>query len=109
VVPTTFPDHFCQTSGGNVYQAYSLALVKGQPKNCAVYTPGEIPANGNTNHQPQLVQPFKSGHIRIAYQELEHLPSIPIVCTWAQDERPADLHMAQPNVPVGKITQTVPT
>jgi hypothetical protein len=22
------------------------------------------------------------------------------VCTWAQDERPADLHMAQPNVPV---------
>jgi hypothetical protein len=20
------------------------------------------------------------------------------VCTWAQDERPADLHMAQPNV-----------
>jgi hypothetical protein len=23
-----------------------------------------------------------------------------IVCTWAQYERPADLHMAQPNVPV---------
>jgi hypothetical protein len=22
------------------------------------------------------------------------------VCTWAEDERPADLHMAQPNVPV---------
>jgi hypothetical protein len=21
-------------------------------------------------------------------------------CTWAQDERPADLHMAQPNVPL---------
>jgi hypothetical protein len=24
------------------------------------------------------------------------------VCTWAQDERPADLHMAHPNVPVSK-------
>jgi hypothetical protein len=24
------------------------------------------------------------------------------VCTWAQDERPADLHIAQPNVPVSK-------
>jgi hypothetical protein len=24
------------------------------------------------------------------------------VCTWAQDERPADLHMAQPHVPVSK-------
>jgi hypothetical protein len=24
------------------------------------------------------------------------------VCTWAQEERPADLHMAQPNVPVRK-------
>jgi hypothetical protein len=27
------------------------------------------------------------------------------VCTWAQDERPADLHMAQPNVPVSKTGQ----
>jgi hypothetical protein len=25
-----------------------------------------------------------------------------VVCTWAQDERPAELHMAQPNVPVSK-------
>jgi hypothetical protein len=25
------------------------------------------------------------------------------VCTWAQDERPADLHMAQPNVPVSNL------
>jgi hypothetical protein len=25
-----------------------------------------------------------------------------IVCTWAQDEHPADLHTAQPNVPVSK-------
>jgi hypothetical protein len=25
-----------------------------------------------------------------------------LVCTWAQNERPADLHMAQPNVPVSK-------
>jgi hypothetical protein len=25
-----------------------------------------------------------------------------IICIWAQDERPADLHMAQPNVPVRK-------
>jgi hypothetical protein len=31
-----------------------------------------------------------------------------IVCTWAQDERPADLHMAQPNVPVSKTGQIPP-
>jgi hypothetical protein len=30
------------------------------------------------------------------------------VCTWAQDERPADLHMAQPNVPVSKTGQFLP-
>jgi hypothetical protein len=30
------------------------------------------------------------------------------VCTWAQDERPADLHMAQPNVPVSKTGQFPP-
>jgi hypothetical protein len=29
-------------------------------------------------------------------------PAFVFVCTWAQDERPADLHMAQPNVPVSK-------
>jgi hypothetical protein len=28
--------------------------------------------------------------------------------TWAQDERPADLHMAQPNVPVSKTGQFRP-
>jgi hypothetical protein len=32
---------------------------------------------------------------------LYHLYSV-YVCTWAQDERPADLHMAQPIVPVSK-------
>jgi hypothetical protein len=26
-------------------------------------------------------------------------------CTWAQDERPADLHMAQPDVPVSKTLE----
>jgi hypothetical protein len=31
-----------------------------------------------------------------------------IICTWAQDERPADLHMAQPNVPVSKTGQFPP-
>jgi hypothetical protein len=33
-----------------------------------------------------------------------------IVCTWAQDERPADLHrhMAQPNVRVSKTGQIPP-
>jgi hypothetical protein len=31
-----------------------------------------------------------------------------LVCTWAQDERPADLHMAQPNVPVSKTGQFPP-
>jgi hypothetical protein len=31
-----------------------------------------------------------------------------VVCTWAQDERPADLHMAQPNVPVSKTGQFPP-
>jgi hypothetical protein len=25
-----------------------------------------------------------------------------IVCTWAQDERPADLYMTQPDAPVSK-------
>jgi hypothetical protein len=30
------------------------------------------------------------------------------VCTWAQDEHPADLHMAQPNVPVSKTGQFPP-
>jgi hypothetical protein len=30
------------------------------------------------------------------------------LCTWAQDERPADLHMAQPNVPVSKTGQFPP-
>jgi hypothetical protein len=30
------------------------------------------------------------------------------VRTWAQDERPADLHMAQPNVPVSKTGQFPP-
>jgi hypothetical protein len=30
------------------------------------------------------------------------------VCTWAQDERPADLHMAQPNVPVSKTGHIPP-
>jgi hypothetical protein len=30
------------------------------------------------------------------------------VCTWAQDERPADLHMAQPNVPVIKTGHIPP-
>jgi hypothetical protein len=30
------------------------------------------------------------------------------VCTWAQDERPADLHMAQSNVPVSKTGQFPP-
>jgi hypothetical protein len=29
-------------------------------------------------------------------------PPLSLVCTWAQDERPADLHMTQPNVPVSK-------
>jgi hypothetical protein len=33
----------------------------------------------------------------------------PFVCTWAQDERPVDLHMAQPNVPVSKTGQFVST
>jgi hypothetical protein len=28
--------------------------------------------------------------------------------TWAQDERPADLHMAQPNVPVSKTGHIPP-
>jgi hypothetical protein len=32
----------------------------------------------------------------------------PFVCTWAQDERPADLHMAQPNVPVMGKTGHIP-
>jgi hypothetical protein len=31
-----------------------------------------------------------------------------LVCTWAQDERPADLHMAQPNVPVIKTGHIPP-
>jgi hypothetical protein len=31
-----------------------------------------------------------------------------LVCTWAQDERPADLHMAQPNVPVSKTGHIPP-
>jgi hypothetical protein len=30
------------------------------------------------------------------------------VLGWAQDERPADLHMAQPNVPVSKTGQFPP-
>jgi hypothetical protein len=30
------------------------------------------------------------------------------VCTWAQEERPADLHMAQPNVPVSKTGHIPP-
>jgi hypothetical protein len=37
-----------------------------------------------------------------------HPRAIVLVCTWAQDERPADLHMAQPNVPVGKTGHTTP-
>jgi hypothetical protein len=31
-----------------------------------------------------------------------------LVCTWAQDERPDDLHMAQPNVPVSKTGHIPP-
>jgi hypothetical protein len=31
-----------------------------------------------------------------------------VVCTWAQDECPADLHMAQPNVPVSKTGHIPP-
>jgi hypothetical protein len=31
-----------------------------------------------------------------------HAERFVVVCTRAQDERPADLHMAQPNVPVSK-------
>jgi hypothetical protein len=31
-----------------------------------------------------------------------------LVCTWAQDERPADLPMAQPNVPVSKTGRIPP-
>jgi hypothetical protein len=29
-------------------------------------------------------------------------------CTWAQDEHPAKLHMAQPNVPVNKTGRIPP-
>jgi hypothetical protein len=36
---------------------------------------------------------------------ISHLNHARYVCTWAQDERPADLHMAQPNVPVSKTGQ----
>jgi hypothetical protein len=34
----------------------------------------------------------------------EDYRNVAVVCTWAQDERPADLHMAQPNVPVSCTT-----
>jgi hypothetical protein len=34
--------------------------------------------------------------------------NILFVCTWAQDERPADLHMAQPNVPAVSKTGQFP-
>jgi hypothetical protein len=35
--------------------------------------------------------------------------SLQVVCTWAQlDERPADLRMAQPNVPVSKTGHFLP-
>jgi hypothetical protein len=30
------------------------------------------------------------------------------VCTWALDERPADLHLAQPNVPNVPVSKTCP-
>jgi hypothetical protein len=33
---------------------------------------------------------------------------VDLICTWAQDERPADLHMAQPNVPVSKTGHIPP-
>jgi hypothetical protein len=31
-----------------------------------------------------------------------------LICIWAQDERPADLHMAKPNVPVSKTGHIPP-
>jgi hypothetical protein len=37
-----------------------------------------------------------------------HLPFHFFLCPWAQDERPADLHMAQPNVPVCETGQFPP-
>jgi hypothetical protein len=46
-----------------------------------------------------------AGH---AMQCMHAIMRMSIVCTWAQDERPADLHMAQPNVPVSKTGQFPP-
>jgi hypothetical protein len=34
------------------------------------------------------------------YGDLVVVSLLPYVCVWAQDKRPADLHMAQPNVPL---------
>jgi hypothetical protein len=47
-------------------------------------------------------------HPRPMYDSVYHASGQFAVCTWAQDERPADLHMAQPNVSVSKTGHIPP-